>query len=169
MGDSFQNEIPKGRINLKVEVQTNGSAQSIELPHKSLVMGDFSNGKGTGPVLERKRLQVTKFTRDSVMKDLNPELNLMVDNKLGSKDDVMQVNLSFSALDDFHPESIVEQVPNLNRMLAMRNLLKELRANLIDNHALKKKLGEICSDPQARESLKECLHTLLPQSKSDKE
>lgn len=168
MSDSFQNEIPKGRVNLKVEIQTNGAAKSIELPHKTLVLGDFSNGKSTGPVLERPRRAITKFTRDAVMAEIKPELKLLVDNKLKTDEELL-IQLEFKSMNDFHPESIVEQVPSLKRMLAMRNLLKELRSNLIDNTALKTSLAEIINDQSSREALKNNLQALLTHSDAVKE
>jgi type VI secretion system protein ImpB len=162
LGDSFQNEIPKGRVNLTVEIQTNGAAKSVELPHKTLVLADFSNGKSTGAVLDRPRRAITKFTRDSVMSEINPELKLQVDNKISNNNEEILIPLSFKSLHDFHPESIVEQVPSLKKLLAMRNLLKELRSNIIDNSALKMKLAEILADEESRKALKHSLNTLLP-------
>lgn len=169
MGDSFQNEIPKGRVNLTVEIQTNGAAKSVELPHKSLVIADFSNGKSKGPVFERQRRNITKFTRDSVMAEINPQLNLLVDNKIINNNEEMMVPLSFKSLNDFHPESIVEQVPSLKRLLAMRNLLKELRSNLIDNDGLKSKLTEIMANDESRQALKQSLNDLLPDAVTSKD
>ena len=162
MSDSFQHEIPKGRVNLTVEIKTNGASKTLELPHKTLVFGDFSNGKSKGPLLERPRKLVSKFTRDSIMAEMNPELNLMVDNKLSSQAEEMQVKLEFKALNDFHPESIVDQVPCLKRLLAVRNLLKDLRSNLVDNAVLKNKLAAIMSDENSRQAFKqEYLDTLI--------
>jgi type VI secretion system protein ImpB len=163
MGDSYQHEIPKGRVNLKLEIKTEGGTTSVELPHKTLVLADFSNGKGKGPVLERKRYPVTALTRDEVMAELAPELHLAVPNTLSSDDHEMQINLVFQKLSDFHPESLVEQLPSLKRLLAMRHLLKELRSNLIDNHALKEKLSEIIADPKATHTLRQALALALPE------
>lgn len=165
MSDSFQHEIPKGRVNLTVEIQTNGAAKSIELPHKTLVLADFSNGRSKGPLAERERKSITTFTRDHVMQEYSPVLNLSVDNKLGAADEELQIQLQFKKLKDFHPESLVEQVPVLKRMLAMRNLLKDLRANLMDNTALKHKLGEILTNESSVAELKTSLNHLLPQAK----
>jgi type VI secretion system protein ImpB len=169
MADSFQKEIPKGRVNLTVEIQTNGAAKTVELPHKTLVIGDYSNGKSTGPVLERKRWQITRFTRDNVMEEINPALTLQVDNKISNPDEEMLVKLNFKRMQDFHPESIVEQVPSLKKLLAMRNLLKELRSNIIDNNALKAKLAEILADERSRLALKQSLDSLLTDASQVKE
>lgn len=54
MSGSFQEEIPKARINLKLNLHTGGAQKKVELPLKLLVTGDFSNGQETDPLSERK-------------------------------------------------------------------------------------------------------------------
>ena len=49
---------------------------------------------------------------------------------------------------DFHPEAIVLQMPPLKRLLALRNLLKDLRAHVIDNQAFKEMLKELFQSPE---------------------
>ncbi|MBK3085104.1 MULTISPECIES: type VI secretion system contractile sheath small subunit, partial [Enterobacter cloacae complex] len=52
MADSFQNEVPKARINLNLALHTGGAQKKIELPLKLLTVGDFSNGKENRPLSE---------------------------------------------------------------------------------------------------------------------
>ena len=40
---SFQNEVPKARVNIKLDLHTGGAQKKVELPLKLLVMGDYSN------------------------------------------------------------------------------------------------------------------------------
>lgn len=47
---SFQSEIPKARINLKLDLHTGGASKKTELPLKLLVAGDFSNGQESAPL-----------------------------------------------------------------------------------------------------------------------
>src|ERR1700710_2716 len=47
MSESFQNEVPKARINIKLDLHTGGASKKVELPLKLLVMGDYSNGQNT--------------------------------------------------------------------------------------------------------------------------
>ena len=42
MLDTFQKEIPKARINITLNLETNGAKKRKELPLKLLVMGDFA-------------------------------------------------------------------------------------------------------------------------------
>lgn len=53
---SFQSEIPKARINLKLDLHTGGASKKTELPLKLLVAGDFSNGQESAPCLSAKKL-----------------------------------------------------------------------------------------------------------------
>ncbi len=53
MSSSFQNEIPKARVNLKLDLHTGGGQKKVELPLKLLVAGDFSNGQEERPLSER--------------------------------------------------------------------------------------------------------------------
>lgn len=37
---SFQNEVPKARVNIKLDLHTGGAQKKVELPLKLMVMGD---------------------------------------------------------------------------------------------------------------------------------
>ena len=58
---SFQNEIPKARVNLKLDLHTGGAQKKVELPLKLLVTGDFSNGAEQRPLSEREKIDVNKI------------------------------------------------------------------------------------------------------------
>lgn len=45
MSNSYQNEIPKARVNIKLDLHTGNASKKMELPLKLLVTGDFSNGQ----------------------------------------------------------------------------------------------------------------------------
>jgi type VI secretion system protein ImpB len=161
MSRSFQSEIPKSRINITLDVATGGSVQKKELPLKMLIMADVSGGKTTGSVEKRERIRIDKTNFDGVLQDLNPELNLEVDNKITKDAGTVNVHLSFEKLKDFHPEFIAKQVPALNRLLAMRNLLKDLRSNLVDNKAFQKELQHLLRDEKNIAALQETINPLI--------
>ncbi|MBS0878958.1 type VI secretion system contractile sheath small subunit, partial [Tatumella sp. JGM82] len=60
MADSFQNEVPKARINLRLDLHTGGAGKKTELPLKLLVAGDFSHGRQSAPLSERKKVNLNK-------------------------------------------------------------------------------------------------------------
>ena len=85
MADSFQNEVPKARINLKLALHTGGAQKKIELPLKLLTVGDFSNGKENRPLSEREKINVNKNNFNSVLSEFNPEVNLTVPKEGANK------------------------------------------------------------------------------------
>lgn len=60
MGNSFQNEVPKSRVNLQLDLHTGGAGKKSELPLKLLAVGDFSNGKEQRSLSERNKININK-------------------------------------------------------------------------------------------------------------
>ncbi|MBT1780381.1 type VI secretion system contractile sheath small subunit, partial [Enterobacter hormaechei subsp. xiangfangensis] len=143
MADSFQNEVPKARINLKLALHTGGAQKKIELPLKLLTVGDFSNGKENRPLSEREKINVNKNNFNSVLSEFNPEVNLTVPNTMAGDGSEESIKLNFSDIKDFEPEQVARQIPQLRAMLAMRNLLRDLKSNLLDNATFRKELEKI--------------------------
>ena len=162
MADTFQNEVPKARINLKLSLHTGGAQKKIELPLKLLTMGDFSNGKESRPLSEREKINVNKNNFNSVLSEFNPEVNLSVKNTLANSDSAENVKLSFSDIKDFEPEQVARQIPQLCAMLAMRNLLRDLKSNLLDNATFRKELEKILKDPALSQELRDEMSALAP-------
>lgn len=162
MADTFQNEVPKARINLKLSLHTGGAQKKIELPLKLLAMGDFSNGKESRPLSEREKINVNKNNFNSVLSEFNPEVNLNVKNMLANSDSAENVKLNFSDIKDFEPEQVARQIPQLSAMLAMRNLLRDLKSNLLDNATFRKELEKILKDPALSQELRDEMSALAP-------
>jgi type VI secretion system protein ImpB len=159
MTDSFQKEIPKARVNITLDVATEGARKKKELPLKLLVAGDFSNGKTQGPVAQRERININKSNFNQIITDLAPKLNFTVANKIKNDGTDMQVALTIDSLHKLHPESIVQQIPELRNLLAMRNLLKDLKANLLDNGEFRRELEKIVKNKPELKLLQNELHT----------
>ncbi|KPJ68045.1 MAG: type VI secretion protein [Coxiella sp. DG_40] len=162
MVDSFQKEIPKARVNITLDVETGGSVKKKELPLKLLVAGDFSNGKTKGPIAERERININKNNFNKIIAELAPELNFTVANRIKNDGTEMRVGLKIDSLKKLHPEAIVEQIPELQNLLAMRNLLKDLKANLLDNGAFRRRLEQIVKNKSQLKMLQDELHKQAP-------
>ncbi|WP_305042639.1 type VI secretion system contractile sheath small subunit [Geoalkalibacter sp.] len=161
MADSFQKEIPKARVNIALDVETGGNRKKVELPLKMLVVGDFSNGKSKGRVAERERTNLNKGNFEAVLRDLSPEARFEVPNELARDGSEIAVNLKFDAMKAFHPDRVANQIPEMHSMLAMRNLLKDLKANLLDNAGFRKELEKIVKDQPELAELKGQLEQIL--------
>lgn len=161
MGESFQNEIPRARVNISLDLETGGAQVKKELPLKMLVTGDFSNGKTSGDVSERQRISITSNNLEQVMSDLSPNTSFSVDNKISNDGSEIKVDLQFNKFKDFHPERVASQIPEVRSLLAMRNLLKDLKSNLLDNSALRKEVERILHTESDLASLKDELTALV--------
>lgn len=118
----------------------------MELPLKLLVAGDFSAGKELAPLSERKKTDINKNNFDSVLCELAPELNMAVGNTLAGDGSDIPVALTFRSMKDFEPEQVARQLPELRALLAMRNLLRDLKSNLLDNGTFRREFEKILRD-----------------------
>lgn len=162
MADSFQSEIPKARVNIKLDLHTGGAQKKVELPLKLLSVGDFSNGKAEGSLSEREKININKNNFNSVLADLRPEVTLTVKNTLANEGTEESINLQFQDMKDFEPEQVARQIPQLRAMLAMRNLLRDLKSNLLDNVTFRKELEKILKDPSLSDELRSELNAIAP-------
>ena len=164
MADSFQNEIPKARVNITLDVETGGARKKLELPLKMLALGDFSGGKTKGRVADRERININKENVEQVLKDFSPETKFTVNNVIKNDGSEIGVNLKFDNFKAFNPEQVAKQVPELDTLLAMRNLLKDLKSNLLDNGQFRRELERIVKNQPELEGLKAELDKLAPKA-----
>ncbi|VVP62320.1 hypothetical protein PS870_06558 [Pseudomonas fluorescens] len=163
MASSFQNEVPKARVNIKLDLHTGGAQKKIELPLKLMVMGDYSNGEEQRPLSERSKVGINKNNFDSVLAEFSPALKLAVENTLVDDGADTAVALSFQSMKDFEPEQVARQIPQLRALLAMRNLLRDLKSNLLDNATFRQELERILKDDALSNELRNELAALAPQ------
>lgn len=129
---------------------------------KLLVLGDFSRGKTKGRVLNRERINVNKSNLNQVLANFSPELNFIVQDKLNKNNNDLQVKLKISDFSDFNPQAIAYQIPQLKKLIAMRNLLKELKSNILDDLTLRQKLEAIINNEQDKQALQQELARIAP-------
>jgi type VI secretion system protein ImpB len=157
---SFQNEIPTARINIQLSVDTGGAQKKVELPLKLLVMGDFSRKEDNSRISEREKINVDKNNFDSVMESMDLSVQMSVENRLKENSTEFPVDLRISGLRSFEPIEIVRQIPTLNRLLAARNLIRDLGSNLLDNRELRRRMEQILRDKPKSQSIQQELRVL---------
>lgn len=161
---SFQNEIPPSRINIRYVKDTGRAQEAVELPLKLLVLGDFTMQEDDSLVEERERVQVNANTFDGYFKEQNLELTFNVPNKLsGLEDDDLQVNLKFDHINDFTPDQLVENVPELKKMIEVRQLLTDLKARVITNRKFRMELDKLLAKGKDDKEQQEMRSALLEQ------
>jgi len=153
---------PKERINIKYVPAAGDQQEEVELPLKLLVTGDFK-GHGEDTALEdRPAVSVNKHNFNSVMTESNLSVDMTVDDHLsGEEGGTIDINLKFKTLADFTPDNIVKNVPELNKVMELREALVALKGPLGNVPAFRKKLQALLSDDASRAKLAAELEGLL--------
>ncbi len=145
---------PKERVNIVYKPATGDAAEEVELPLKMLVMGDFTMQEDETPLEDRKVINIDKDNFNEVLKAQKLELGVNVKNALSDDPDAqLSVNLDFKSLKDFDPDSIIDKVPELKKMVALREALTALKGPLGNVPAFRKKIQSMVQDDGARERL----------------
>jgi len=145
---------PRERVNIVYRPATGDAKEEVELPLKLLVMGDFIGKTDERPMEEREPIGIDKDNFNEVLKAQGISLNLNVANKLSSEPDAeMAVKLGFESLADFGPEAVAKKVPELNRLLELRQALSALKGPLSNIPEFRKRIQELVKDETARERL----------------
>jgi type VI secretion system protein ImpB len=158
-GDSIQKRLTKvrpPRVQMTYDVEIGDAMENKELPFVVGVVGDF----GGNSDVEKKRLKDRKFVSidsgnfDEVLSGVEPVARFQVPNQLAGDDSSFNVELRFKAMDDFRPESIVQQVEPLAKLLEARSKLADLRNKLAGNDKLEDILSDVLNNTDKLASLK---------------
>jgi type VI secretion system protein ImpB len=145
---------PTERVNIVYKPATGNMQEQVELPLKMLMMGDFTGRQDDRPLEERAPINVDKMNFTEVMSQQNLKVSISVDDKLSGEQGVsLPVSLEFKSLADFAPESIVNQVPELRKLLELRGALNALKGPLGNVPAFRKKLQAMLADDEGRKRL----------------
>ncbi|AGH81631.1 hypothetical protein PCNPT3_08465 [Psychromonas sp. CNPT3] len=145
---------PKERINIKYVPATGDNQSEVELPLKIMVVGDFKGHGEEMTIEDRKAVSVNKNNFTSVMHENNLTIKTTVVNKLSEENEGdLTVELSFKSLADFSPDSIAFQVPEINKLIELREALVALKGPLGNIPAFRSRLQEIISSDESREKL----------------
>jgi len=145
---------PKERVNIVYKPATGDAKEEVELPLKVLVMGDFTMSKDDRPVEDRAPVNIDKDNFDDVLNATNVKMEAVVPNKLTDEADAqMKVSLDFKRMKDFDPDTIVEKVPELKKLMELRNALKALKGPLGNVPEFRKKIQDLVKDDGTRERL----------------
>lgn len=97
-----------------------------------------------------------KDTFNDVLKAQNLSLTLLVQDKLNEQagpDDQLTVDLRFESMRDFQPDALVDQVPELRQLIALRDALKALKGPLGNLPDFRKRLQGLVQDEGTRQRL----------------
>ena len=144
---------PKERINVTFKPATGGAQEEIELPLKLMVLGDFTQRADERKIEDRKPISIDKNNFDEVLGKQELSLTFAVPNRLQDEetDDELPVELKINSLKDFNPAAVVEQVPELKKLMELRDALVALKGPLGNAPAFRKAIESVLSDDDSRD------------------
>ena len=113
-----------GRIEFEFSTRSKGARgpHSESSPMRLLVLGDFSgrglnSGSPDQPALSQRKLHPVDLDNlDQVLGRIAPEITLSLDERLATR-------ITFSAIDDFHPDALFQRVPLFDELRDIRTRL----------------------------------------------
>ncbi|MFA9460256.1 type VI secretion system contractile sheath small subunit [Thiohalorhabdus methylotrophus] len=145
---------PKERVNIVYKPATGEATERVELPLRALVLGDFTKRADDRSIEEREPVQVGPDNFDEVMESMDLELSFSVPNRLteqGQKE--VEVKLNPKELADFHPDRILEAVPEMQKTLAVREALKALKGPIGNIPEVRRTIQRLLQDEETRSQL----------------
>ncbi|MBI6575543.1 type VI secretion system contractile sheath small subunit [Pseudomonas viridiflava] len=144
---------PKERINVTFKPAIGDAQEEIELPLKLLVLGDFIQRADDRKLEARKAISVDKNNFDDVLAKQDLRLSLSVPNRLRdeSETEELAVDIRVNAMTDFNPASLVEQIPELRKLMELRDALMALKGPLGNAPAFRKAIENVLADKTSRD------------------
>jgi type VI secretion system protein ImpB len=153
---------PKERVNIRFKPATGNVKEDVELPLKLLLVGDYTQRTDERPLDERPLINIDKDNFDDVLKSQNLSIDLAVPSVLEDKADPdakLTASLKFNRLRDFEPEQVVQQVPELKKLLELRQALVAMKGPLGNVPAFRKAIQNVLDDEASRQRLMDELIT----------
>lgn len=145
---------PKERINVRYISKINGQAAEVELPLSLLVTGDLKGRPDDTPLDERQPVAIDKNTFNAVLAQSGIERNVSVPSVLNCASGArMDVSLKVKSMADLSPDNIAAQVPELKKMLELREALVALKGPMGNIPAFRAQLQALLDNEETREQL----------------
>jgi type VI secretion system protein ImpB len=143
---------PKERINVTFKPATGNAQEEIELPLKLMVLGDFTHRADDRKVEERKPISIDKDNFDEVLNQQKISLTMSVPNRLQEEggSDELAIQLAIDSMKNFNPASVIEQVPELKKLMELRDALVALKGPLGNAPAFRKAIESVIEDSESR-------------------
>jgi type VI secretion system protein ImpB len=160
--ESIQHKIDRirpPRVQITYDVETGGAIELKELPFVVGVMGDFSGKpeEALPAMKNRKFVEIDRDNFDQVLAGMKPRLAFTTDNKLQDDGSKVGVELKFNKMEDFHPDSVVQQVEPLRKLVEARQKLSDLLSKMDGNDKLESLLEGVIADSGQQKELSSAL------------
>ena len=147
---------PKERINIVYKAAAGDVLEEKELPLKAMVMGDFTLKEDERTVEERKPISIDKANFNEVMEGQDLSLDINVPDRLSGEEEEdaeLSLSLKFKSMADFKPDSVVEQVEELSKIIELRTALMALKGPMGNVPAVRKTIQKLLDNDDSRSKL----------------
>ncbi|HEX7832935.1 MAG TPA: type VI secretion system contractile sheath small subunit [Thermoanaerobaculia bacterium] len=162
MSESVQKKLGRirpPRVQITYDVETGGAIEKKELPLIVGIMADLAGSPDLPvvPIKNRKFVEIDRDNFNAVCGSIAPRLAFPIANRLQNDDTKFNVELRFRKLDDFRPESIVQQIEPLRKLFEARQRLNDLIGKLDGNDDLDLLLQEVAKSTENQQQIIEAV------------
>ncbi|ECF3155238.1 type VI secretion system contractile sheath small subunit [Salmonella enterica subsp. enterica] len=145
---------PKERISIKYTPKIDGVAADVELPLNLLITGNLKGAPDKTPLDERTAVAVNRHNLDAVIAEAGIEREFLVPAELSdAPDEHLSINLKIKSMSDLSPDSIARQVPEIKRLLELREALVALKSPMGNLPAFRQQIQALLENEETREQL----------------
>jgi len=145
---------PKERVNIRYKPASSEVKEGMELPLKMLVLADLTDRPDERAVEERLPISIDKDNFGRVMAEQKICVSASVEDRLsGQSGGELSIELSVRSLSDLSPDGVAAQVPELQKLLALRSALIALKGPMGNIPAFRRKIQALLGDGTTRKRL----------------
>ena len=142
------------RIDMVYRSSGPGGERDVELPFRVMVLGDFTLDQRAAEAGGQESLSVTGANLDAVMASLDIHLDLRVPDCLSDGGErPLDLSVPLRSIADFSPARLFANLPGLDGVRRLRNLLSDLREERVDATAFRAALGQLLGEGRVGELL----------------
>lgn len=161
MSESIQKvltRLRRPRVQITYDVAIGNAIVKKELPFIIGIISDLSGDTELPKIVDKKFIYIDPDNFTDIMQSYNPTLTYAVKDCInpaeeGADPKEISVSLTFKSMDDFLPDNIIEQVPELKEIYDKRVQLVNLLAVLDGNSALDEVLHQIVTDDGVKKAV----------------
>lgn len=157
MAESSQKFIARNRaprVQIEYDVEVYGAEKKVQIPFVMGVLSDLSGkpAEALPPIDQRKALEIDVDNFDERLKAMKPRVAFRVPNTLTGEGN-LNVDITFTSMDDFSPAAVARKVEGLDKLLAAREQLANLVTYMDGKSGAEELIAKAINDPTLLQSL----------------